>query len=223
MSTNLNQAGTKEAATKKLYTLLYGNFVKKDIIGSALESIMHKNGFIYASNGYILAQVEHEYPEEIEGKAFRKDRSLVNNTVPYDSVIPLPRVDDESFTSRINDLRAAAKKVCRVGDKYYEAVIDTGLTGEMGSNDNLLITFQASFLVSAFQLFDLLKEDFMINVSSSSMRCMMIESLSSETKVLIMPIWTPYLKEEQTMPTFTIEEAMNYQPEIESKDKQWYE
>ncbi len=209
---------------KKLYALLYKNFAPEKQINEALKSVKHENGKIYASNGHILAVVECGYPEEREGEAYRKNGELEpGNRVRYESVIPGKYEDDISFTDRIDDLRAAVKKVYRLGKGKDKAVIDLGITGENVSGDPILITFQASQLHSAFQLFDLLKEEFTIRVSSGKYRSMMIESLFSDSKVLIMPVWVPMDPELQTRPMFTIEEALNYKPEVKSENRAWYE
>ena len=209
---------------KKLYNLLYKDFAPEKQINEVLKSVKHENGKIYASNEHILAVVECGYPEEREGKAYRKNGELEpGNRVRYESVIPGKYEDDISFTDRIDDLRAAVKKVYRLGKGKDKAVIDLGITGENVSGDPILITFQASQLHSAFQLFDLLKEEFTIRVSSGKYRSMMIESLFSDSKVLIMPVWVPMDPELQTRPMFTIEEALNYKPEVKSENRAWYE
>ena len=209
---------------KKLYNLLHKDFALEKQINEALKSVKHENGKIYASNGHILAVVECGYPEEREGKAYRKNGELEpGNRVRYESVIPGKYEDDISFTDRIDDLRAAVKKVYRLGKGKDKAVIDLGLTGENADGDPMLITFQASQLHSAFQLFDLLKEEFTIRVSSGKYRSMMIESLFSDSKVLISPVWVPMDPELQTRPMFTIEEALNYKPEVKSENRAWYD
>ena len=208
---------------KKIYEFLYKNFVGVDALNPEIESIKHLDGRIYASDGHILAKVECEYPADREGKAFRKDGGLMNNSIRYESVIPASYTDDTHFTNRIDDLRAAVKKVYRLGKGKDKAVIDFGIFGEDASGDPMLISFQASQLLIAFQLFDLLKEEFTIRVSSSSARGMMLESLYSDTKVLIMPVWTPVDEKLRIRPTFTIEEALNYKPEISTPNKAWYE
>lgn len=208
---------------KKLYTLLYKDFAPEKQINEALRSVKHENGKIYASNGHILAVVECGYPEEREGKAYRKNGDLaLGNNVRYESVIPGKHTDDISFTDRIDDLRAAVKKVYRLGKGKDKAVIDLGLTGENADGDPVRVTFQASYLHSAFQLFDLLKEEFTMRISSKRY-IMMIESLYSESKVLIMAVWVPMDPELQTRPMFTIEEALNYKPEVSTTNKAWYE
>jgi hypothetical protein len=207
---------------KKLYNLLYKDFAPEKQISAALKSVKHENGKLYASDGHILAVVECGYPEEREGKAYRRNGDPEpGNNVRYESVIPAKYTDDISFTDRIDDLRAAVKKVYRLGKGENKAVIDLGLTGENADGDPVRVTFQASQLHAAFQLFDLLKEEFTIRISSK--RCMMIESLYSESKVLIMAVWTPMDPELQTRPMFTIEEALNYKPEVSSTNKAWYE
>lgn len=209
---------------KKLYNLLYKDFAPEKQINEALKSVKHENGKIYASDGHILAVVGCGYPEEREGKAYRRNGDPEpGNNIRYESVIPGKRTDDISFTDRIDDLRAAVKKVYRLGKGKNKAVIDLGITGENVSGDPILITFQASGLHAAFQLFDLLKEEFTIRVSSETYRGMMIESLYSESKVLISPVWVPMDPELQTRPMFTIEEALNYKPEVSSTNKAWYE
>lgn len=184
----------------------------------------HENGKIYASDGHILAVVECGYPEEREGKAYRKNGDLeLGNRVRYESAIPGKHTDDISFTDRIDDLRAAVKKVYRLGKGKDKAVIDLGLTGENADGDPVRVTFQASYLHSAFQLFDLLKEGFTVRIGSETHRGMMIESLYSESKVVIMAVWVPMDPELQTRPMFTIEEALNYKPEVSPTNKAWYE
>lgn len=208
---------------KKLYNLLYKDFAPEKQINEALESVKHENGKIYASNGHILAVVECGYPEEREGKAYRKNGEEQHNRVRYERVIPGKYEDDISFTDRIDDLRAAVKKVYRLGKGKDKAVIDLGLTGENADGDPVRVTFQASYLHSAFQLFDLLKEEFTIRICSETYRGMMIESLFSDSKVLIMPVWVPMDPNLRTRPMFTIEEALNYKPEVSSTNKAWYE
>lgn len=209
---------------KKLYNLLYKDFAPEKQIHESLESVKHENGKLYASNGHILAVVECGYPEEREGKAYRKNGELEpGNRVRYESVIPGKYTDDISFTDRIDDLRAAVKKVYRLGKGKDKAVIDLGLTGENSVGDPVRVAFQASYLHSAFRLFGLLKEEFTIRVSSGTYRGMMIESLFSDSKVLIMAVWVPMDPELQTRPMFTIEEALNYKPEVKSENKAWYE
>lgn len=211
---------------KKLYNLLYKDFAPEKQINEVLKSVKHENGKIYASNGYILAVVECDYPEEREGKAYRKNGDLVlGNNVRYESVIPGKYTDDISFTDRIDDLRAAVKKVYRLGKGENKAVIDLGLTGGNADGDPVRVTFQASQLHAAFQLFDLLKEGFTMRISSGTgkYRGMMIESLFSDSKVLIMAVWVLMDPELQTRPMFTIEEALNYKPEVSSTNKAWYE
>lgn len=207
---------------KKLYALLYKDFAPEKQPSIVLASVKHENGKIYASDGHILAVVECDYPEEHEGKAYRKDGELeTGNRVRYESVIPRKYTDDISFTDRIDDLRAAVKKVYRLGKGKDKAVIDLGLTGENADGGPVRVAFQASYLHSAFRLFDLLKEEFTIRVSSK--RYMMIESLYSESKVVIMTVWVPMDPELQTRPMFTIEEALNYKPEVKSENRAWYE
>lgn len=209
---------------KKLYNLLYKDFAQEKQISEALKSVKHENGKIYASNGHILAMVECDYPEEREGKAYRKNGDLEpGNRVKYESVIPGKYEDDIPLTDRIDDLRAAVKKVYRLGKGENKAVIDLGLTGENAYGDPVRVTFKASYLHSAFLLFDLLKEEFTMRISSGSSRAMMIESFYSDSKVLAIPVWTPINPELQTRPTFTIEEALNYKPEVKSNNKAWYE
>lgn len=209
---------------KKLYNLLYKDFAPEKQINEALESVKHENGKIYASNGYILAAVECGYPEEREGKAYRKNGELEpGNRVRYERVIPDKCADDISFTDRIDDLRAGVKKVYRLGKGKDKAVIDLGITGENADGDPVRVTFQASYLHSVFQLFDLLKEEFTMRISSGTYRGMMIESLFSDSKVLIMAMRVPMDPEPQTRPMFTIEEALNYKPEVKSENKAWYE
>lgn len=209
---------------KKLYNLLYKDFAPEKQIHESLESVKHENGKIYASNGYILAMVECDYPEEREGKSYEKNGSLVtNNNTKYESVIPGSYTDDVKFTDRIDDLRAGVKKVYRLGKGIDKALIDTELTRQVGSDDPERITFPAHQIYAAFQLFDILKEDFTIRVSSSSLRCMLIESLYSDSRVLIMPLFCQYSPENITRPIFTIEEALNYKPEVKSESKAWYE
>lgn len=209
---------------KKLYNLLYKDFAPEKQINEALESVRHENGKPYASNGHILAVVECGYPEEREGKAYRKNGDLeLGNRVKFESVIPGKYTDDISFTDRIDDLRAAVKKVYRLGKGENKAVIDLGLTGENADGDPVRVTFKASYLHSAFQLFDLLKEEFTMRISSRIYQGMMIESLFSDSKVLIMAVWVPINPELQTRPMFTIEEALDYKPEVKSENKAWYE
>jgi len=207
---------------KKIYNLLYKSFVTT--LHPRLCSIKHENGKLYASDGHILAIVQCEYPEDREGNSYEKDGSLItNNDTKYESVIPGSYTDDVKFTNRIDDLRAGVKKVYRLGKGIDKALIDTELTRQVGSDDPERITFPAHHIYAAFQLFDILKEDFTIRISSGSMRCMMIESLYSESRVLIMPVFCQYPLENITRPVFTIEEALNYKPEVKSESKAWYE
>lgn len=209
---------------KKLYALLYKDFAPEKQINKALESVKHENGKLYASNAHTLAVVECGYPADREGKAFRKNGELeTGNRVRYESVIPGKHTDDISFTDRIDDLRAGVKKVYRLGKGKDKAVIDLGITGENADGDPVRVAFQASYLHSAFQLFDLLKEEFTMRISSGTYQGLMIESLFSDSKVLIMAVWVPMDPELQTRPMFTIEKALKYKPEVSSTNKAWYE
>lgn len=199
---------------KKLYELLYKSFTAKD--GRIqLESIKHKDGYIYASDGFILAAVNREYPSEYEGKAFLKNGDEIENKVDYLSVIPRNYDPDISLTDKIAGLRKGAKKVYRVKVRNEKAVIDTEIKSTTGDS----VVIKAHHLFSAFQLFDLLKENFEIHVIIQRTHCsFLFESKSSLTKVLIFQEMIPKLG----APIFTIKEAANYVPKPKVS-KAWYE
>jgi len=100
--------------------------------------------------------------------------------------------------------------VYKLGRRKNKAVIDTGIT-KIDSDIDYKVTFQANQLFTAFQLFDLLKEDFKLWICNPDIKWITFSSLVSNTLIQIYSVYMGYITYEYDRPVFTIEEAKNYQ------------
>lgn len=209
---------------KKIYDLLYKDFCKKKPSGETdpLQAVRHKDGRIYASDGYVLARVDRSYPAELEGKAIMKDGMEIESNAHYESVIPSTYSGDKSVSGSLDmaELRKAVTNIRQFRKNSNYACIDLIVSPER--EDDKRIVFKAFQLYNAFRLFDLLKEDFSVRIYGRRPNILLFESLfESGSLVLISPV---YCEVGQTdVPVFTPSEALDYEkPKPETK-KNWYE
>lgn len=150
--------GTK-TETAKIYDLLFKRFVSKRDDNYMLSHIAHENGFLYASNGHILAKVKADYPAEREGRAFSKTGSSEKSTINYEKTIPKKRYGDIYLPDEeVERLKVASKNVWRTKIDGKKVVINIGLQKVYYDYQDCYMTFRAEYLYSAFRLFDIRKE-----------------------------------------------------------------
>lgn len=192
-----------KANDEKLYKLLYGNFVHKD--WQRLTGVYHSNGFIYASNGYIVAKIDRGYPDDKESKSIDRFGNLIQ-AAGYESVLTKNN-EYVKMNLDVDRLRVAAKKVYKLKNTF----IDLGLRPVEHKGYEKIITFRSDLLEAAFKLFELLHERFevyMRNVSSIECGRLILKSIDSNTVVEISIVLS---KTESRDGVFTIEEAVNYE------------
>jgi hypothetical protein len=212
--------GTK-TETAKIYDLLFKRFVSKRDDNYMLSHIAHVGGFLYASNGHILAKVKMDYPEEREGRTFSETGSSEKSTVNYEGTIPLNREGDIYLPEeKVKDLMAAAKNTWRTKIDGKKVVINIGLPEVYYDYKMCYMTFRAEYLHSAFRLFDIRKEFPKIRISVSK-----VMALESETiTVLIMPVMFPIKEDGNFFYMLTIQEAINFKNQPKNiRDLAWYE
>jgi hypothetical protein len=83
-----------------------------------LTGIFHENGFRIATNGRILCAVDHDYPDEFEGKTVSPKGQIIEGRFPVWQNV-LPKVDDltgliftknaENILQKIKEEQAVAK------------------------------------------------------------------------------------------------------------------
>ena len=205
----------------KIYDLLFKRFVSKRDDNYMLSHIAHENGFLYASNGHILAKVKADYPAEREGRAFSETGSSEKSTVPYEGTIPLNREGDVYLPEeKVKDLMAAAKNTWRTKIDGKKVVINIGLPKVYYDYQDCYMTFRAEYLHSAFRLFDIRKEAPKIRISESEV--MVLES--GTVTVLIMPVMACIEEDNPFFIALTIQEAMNFKNKPKNvRDLAWYE
>ena len=212
--------GTK-TETAKIYDLLFKRFVSKRDDNYMLSHIAHENGFLYASNGHILAKVKADYQAEREGRAFSKTGSSEKSTVPYEGTIPLNREGDVYLPEeKVKDLMAAAKNTWRTKIDGKKVVINIGLPEVYYDYKMCYMTFRAEYLHSAFRLFDIRKEAPGIRISESK-----VMTLESETiTILIMPVMACIKEDDPFFTALTIQEAIEFKNQPKNiRDLAWYE
>lgn len=207
--------------TAKIYDLLFKRFVSKRDDDFMLSHIAHENGFLYASNGHILAKVKADYPAEREGRAFSETGSSEKSTVPYEGTIPPNREGDVYLPEeKVINLTAAAKNTWRTKIDGKKVVINIGLPEVYYDYKMCYMTFRAEYLHSAFRLFDIRKEFPKIRISASK-----VMALESETiTVLIMPVMAPVKEDCPFFHILTIQEAIEFKNKPKNvRDLAWYE
>jgi len=203
----------------KIYDLLYKRFVGKRDDNYMLSHIAHENGFLYASNGHILAKVMVNYPEERDGRAFSETGSSEKSTINYEKTIPEERYGDIYLPDEeIKNLIAAVRNTWRTKIDNKKIVINIGLPKVNYKNADCYITFRAEYLHSAFRLFDIRKEFPKIRISWSMV-------MESETiTVLIMPVMFPIKEDDNFFYMLTIQEAIEFKNQPKNiRDLAWYE
>lgn len=191
-----------------------------------LTGVYHKGGYIYATTGFTLARVVGEYPEELEGKAINKQGEELEGRYPNAEAVIPNYTQAERVEIDLEDLKKAVKNVLRVKNKTrtetQHAAID--LFGE-GTH-----FFQAPILDGMIRLFAVLKEDFEIlryrGFKDDQNYLLFVSenrlfddrfSLSLALPLRVVPA------DENERPLFSLEEALNYKPEVKSENKAWYE
>jgi hypothetical protein len=186
-----------------------------------LSHIAHENGFLYASNGHILAKVKADYPAEREGRAFSETGSSEKSTVNYEKTIPKKRDGDIYLSDEeVKNLKVASKNVWRTKIDGKKVVINIGLQKVYYDYQDCYMTFRAEYLYSAFRLFDIRKEFPIIQISASK-----VMALESETiTVLIMPVMACIEDDDPFFTALTVQEAMNFKNKPKNvRDLAWYE
>ena len=209
--------------TAKIYDLLFKHFVSKRKDNYMLAHVAHENGFLYASNGHILAKVKMEYPEEREGRAFSKTGSSEKSTVPYEGTIPLNREGDVYLPEeKVKDLMAAAKNTWRTKIDGKKVVINIGLPEKYYDYKMCNMTFRAEYLNAAFKLFEIRKKMPKLRISISNV--MEMKSENEDIIVLIMPVMFPIKEDDNFFYMLTIQEAIEFKNKPKNvRDLAWYE
>ena len=211
----------KKTEIAKIYDLLYKRFVSKRDENYMLSHIAHINGFLYASNGHILAKVRVNYPKEREGMAFSETGSSEKSTINYEKTIPKKRYGDIYLPDEeVENLKIAAKKVWRTRIDNKKVVINIGLPEVCYDYKMCYMTFRAEYLHSAFRLFDIRKEFPKIQISASKVMVLESETIT----VLIMPVMAAVEEDDPFFIALTIQEAMNFKNKPKNvRDLAWYE
>ena len=205
----------------KIYDLLYKRFVGKRDDNYMLSHIAHENGFLYASNGHILAKVMVNYPEERDGRAFSETGSSEKSTINYEKTIPEERYGDIYLPDEeIKNLIAAVRNTWRTKIDNKKIVINIGLPKVNYKNADCYITFRAEYLHSAFRLFDIRKEFPKIRISWSNVMVLESETIT----VLIMPVMACIEEDDPFFTALTVQEAINFKNKPKNiRDLAWYE
>lgn len=188
---------------KKLYSALY-SCVSTDYLRPRLMGIYHKDRYITATDGMILATVKQDYPEDLEGKIIGiNGKEIEGNYSDYKKVIPyisgLTKIEDDYI---YNNLEFACKLSIKKED-WPTCLIEIG--------GMLLSTY---FLKKAFRLVRILDERLTIYVPSEDYRAIVFKT--SSMACVIMPC-----RRMDNNNFYTIEEALTC-PVI-PKPKKWYE
>jgi hypothetical protein len=197
---------------KRLYSLLYSRFVCKDDCHYKRKFVMHKGGYLYASDGYILVKMQFPYNDELEGKAVNKGGDIIYESEDYEKVITRSEsygvvLDDET----VSKLRVGAKNLCGKNSDFY---ISIGRYAFSYSNEKRLVVYKSRYLKAAFDLFNLVKESFRIYTTNSKsvyMQDLIFKSVSSDTVVEIFPRAFDEEELRVSESVYTIDEAVNFE------------
>ena len=207
-----------KSETAKIYDLLFKRFVGKISDRYMLAHIAHENGFLYASNGHILAKVKMDYPKEREGKTFRNTGSFEKSTVNYEKTIPIKRDGDYYISSEeVERIKTAARKVWRTKINGQKVVINIGLPTFYYDYQDCYMTFRAEYLDAAFRLFEIRNELPAIRISTSTVMVLESETIT----VLIMPVMVAVTGNNCIFPMLTVQEAIDFKKQ--ERNKFWYE
>lgn len=209
--------------TAKIYDLLYKRFVSKRDDNYMLSHIAHERGFMYASNGHILAKVKADYPAEREGWAFSETGSSEKSTVNYEKTIPKKRDGDIYLSDEeVERLKVASKNVWRTRIDEKKVVINIGLPEIYYDYKMCYMTFRAEYLNAAFKLFEIRKEMPKLRISISNV--MEMKSENEDIIVLIMPVMFPIKEDGNFFYMLTIQEAIEFKNKPKNvRDLAWYE
>lgn len=198
---------------KKLYDLLYRNFVSKE--WESISGILHKNNYLYASNQHVLVKVKYNYKAEKEDASIDKNGKIIDKPAKYEDLITDPSLYGEIIDiDTVEKLKIGAKKLRRIRRKDFEPIIDTGLTPIFDDYCNKIIAYRAVYLKAAFDLFNTIKEDFNILFRTGDKiydKRLIFRSLKSDTVVEIMPVNISTYEVENMDSIFTIDEAVKFE------------
>ena len=176
---------------KSLYKATKGNHPN-----DRLGAIFHDNGYLVATNGYILAKIKADYSPELEGKIIAPDGTGVKETyMKYQSF--LDAIDRMKPVSTCN-LFQACKNVVKLNDPERN-----NISLRPGFN------VRAKFIVDGYELLG--KDAELYIPEEGVITCCM---KSGDSRVLICKT--------SSLDYFTIEEAMSIIIEKKVK-KEWYE
>ena len=207
----------------KIYDLLFKRFVSNKNDNYMLSHVAHKNGFLYASNRYILAKVKADYPAEREGRAFSETGSSEKSTVNYEKTIPKKRDGDIYLSDEeVKNLKVASKNVWRTKIDGKKVVINIGLPEKYYDYKMCNMTFRAEYLNAAFKLFEIRKKMPKLRISISNV--MEMKSENEDIIVLIMPVMFPIKEDDNFFYMLTIQEAIEFKNQPKNiRDLAWYE
>ena len=158
-------------------------------------AIYHDNGYLVATNGYILAKIRSDYSPELEGKIIAPDGSIVSGDyMKYQSFLD---AIDRMHPVPTENLLQACKKVVKLDDPETN-----NLSLRPGFN------VRAKFIVNGYELLGKYAELYMPDDGTTC--CMK----NGNSCVLVCKT--------SSLDYFTIEEAMSIIIEKNVK-KEWYE
>lgn len=218
---------------KKIYDILYKRFIPKlkaDLLAKpTMGGVYHANGCLYATDGYIGVRVPAVYPDDLEGFLIDKKGEKAGKQFPNLERL-LPNWSDTDIISvDLKPLEKACRNVQRVNIKDRSETKYAAIKIEEG------LYVQAHYIVSIFDLFKALGEDFQLRRKPSQYGSDQLLAISENylfddvyAVVLVMSIYVPDDPEEledakTDRPFFTIEEALAYEGKVKSDNKAWYE
>lgn len=223
----------KHQNMKKIYDLLYKRFIprlKADLLTHpAWGGVFHKHGCLYATDGFIAAKIPAKYSEELEGLLIDKKGEKIGSAFPNVEAILPNWSDTDLIELDLKQLEKACKNVQRVNIKDRSETKYAAIKIEEG------LYVQAHYIVSIFDLFKALGEDFQLRRRVSQYGSDQLLAISENylfdgvyATALMQGIVPPSNPEEfeeakTDRPFFTIEEALAYEKEVKPTNKAWYE
>lgn len=219
---------------KKIYDILYKRFIPKlkaDLLTHpAWGGVFHKQGCLYATDGFIAAKIPAKYSEEFEGVVIDKKGEKIGTSFPnVDRILP-NWSDTDLIGLDLKQLEKACKNVQRVNIKDRSETKYAAIKIEEG------LYIQAHYIVSIFDLFKALGEGFQLRryvtrygvggqLLAISENYLFDDVYATALMQGIVPPSNPEEFEEAKTdrPFFTIEEALAYEKEVKPTNKAWYE
>jgi len=188
---------------KKITDLLYKSFVGKDKEWKPeITGINYFDGYIRATNGFVLAKVHfEEYDFDLEDRTIAKDGSEVSGKYPtfeklYSNL--------EETDVMVSDLFKACKNLPKGSNKQGEFVV-------MQIDGFAFHTYQLSAI---FELFEIIKEVPGITTGQSNKQRTLVFSSSNCTAICISDFRTLTAKDL----IFTLDEALEFNPAQNKKN-----